>query len=347
MRRELRAALLAGVLLVAAIGAEAAAWTVTDTLGRTVRLTQVPQRIVLAGRATLLLVDAVYLFPGASSRIVAVGTTDQGLGDFFPFLDPAAGGKLRLANAAGPEQVAAAHPDLVILKSFMKEKLGDPLEAAGIPVLYLDLESPGTFSADVRTLGDLFQQPDRAASITQWYRSRVDAVTRAVASAQRPSALIIQYSARDGVSSFAIPPSSWIQTTMTEIAGATAAWKETGPGDGWKKAGIEQLSAWNPAYVFVVSYQQPASPLADQVRKAALLKGTILGFPSDFYSWDQADARWILGLEWLARTIHPDLFAGLDLRSEVFSFYEQLYGLDETTIRAQVLPRLAGALGER
>ena len=347
MRSVLRTAALVAVLFAAALGAGAASWTVTDTLGRSIRLGQVPQRIVLAGRATLLLVDAVYLFPGASRRVVAVGATDQGLGDFFPILDPGAAGKVRLANAAGPEQVAAAHPDLVILKSFMKEKLGDPLEAVGIPVLYLDLETPATFYADLKTLGDLFQQPERAAAVVQWYRSRVDAVTKAVASASRPSALIVQYSARDGVTSFTVPPSSWIQTTMTETAGATAAWKETGPGDGWKKAGIEQLSAWNPAYVFVVSYQQPASPLADQVRKAGLLKGTVLGFPSDFHSWDQADSRWILGLEWLARILHPDLLAGLDLRSEVLSFYGQLYGLDEATISAQVLPRLEGVLGGR
>jgi iron complex transport system substrate-binding protein len=345
MRRGVRAALLAGTFIAAlGAGAGAAPLILKDTLGRTVQLAQAPRRIVLAGRATLLLVDAVYLFPGASSRIVAVGATDQGLGDFFPFLDQFAGAKLRLANAAGPEQVAAARPDLVILKSFMKEKLGDPLESVGIPVLYLDLESPQTFYADVQTLGDLFQQPERAAYVIQWYRSRVDAVTRAVASAQRPSALIVQY---NGDSSFMVPPASWIQTTMTETAGASAAWKETGPGDGWKKAGLEQLSAWNPLYVFVVSYQKPASAIADQVRMAGILKGSILGFPSDFHSWDQADSRWILGLEWLARTIHPDLFAGLDLRSEVLSFYGQLYGLDETTIRTQVLPRLEGALGGR
>ena len=324
----------------ASAASAAAPYTVTDTLGRTLALTRIPERIVLAGRATLLLVDAVYLFPGAASRVVGVGATDQGLGDVFPILDPGAGGKNRFPNTVGAEQVAAARPDLVILKSYMKEKLGDPLESIGIPVLYLDLETPDAFYADMRTLGALFQQPDRAAYILDWYRSRVEAVTRAVAGAARPSALIVQYSAKDGGTSFTVPPSGWIQTIITGIAGGEVAWKDAGPGDGWKKIGIEQISAWNPRYVFVVSYQARAGSVADQLVKQGLLKGAVTGFPSDYCSWDQADSRWVLGLEWLAVTMHPDRFPDLDLRGEVLRFYGELYGLDAAVAQRDVLPRL-------
>lgn len=322
--------------------AAAAGYGVTDALGRTLTFDRVPDRIVLAGRATLLLVDAVYLFPGAGSRVIAVGATDQGLGDFFPVLDPGYAAKPRLPNSVGPETVAAARPDLVILKSYMKETLGDPLEAAGVPVLYLDLETPESFFADVTALGVLFRQPERAAWILSWYRSRVNEVSRAVAGAARPPALVVQFSERDGTASFTVPPTGWIQTTITETAGAQAAWKEAGPGDGWKKVGLEQLSAWNPAWVFVVSYRTPASEAAARIAKEGLLKGSIAGFPADFSSWDQADSRWILGLEWLAATMHPDRFAGFDMSAEVIRFYHELYGIDAGVIRDAVLPRLKG-----
>jgi iron complex transport system substrate-binding protein len=340
------AALAAGTVPAASAATGAAAdsgpYTVTDTLGRSLTFDNVPEHIVLAGRATLLLVDAVYLFPGAGSRVIGVGATDQGLGDFFPYLDPQAKSKKRLPNTVGPEEVAALRPDLVILKSYMKASLGDPLSAIGVRVLYLDLETPDRFYADVRTLGALFQQPERADHILDWYHGRIDAVTRAVAGAGRPSALIAQYNLRDG--SFTVPPTGWIQSTMTELAGATVAWKEAGPGDGWKKVGMEQLSAWNPGWVFVVSYQAPASAAATRIVKDGLLKGNVLGFPADFYSWDQADSRWILGLEWLAVTLHPDALHSLDMRAEVRSFYGDLYGVDAATVDAVVLPRL-GNLG--
>jgi iron complex transport system substrate-binding protein len=325
----------------------AAPYAVTDTLGRSLTFQKIPDRIVLAGRATLLLVDAVYLFPGASRRVVGVGVTDQGLGDFFPFLDPAFAAKTRFPNNVGPEPLAAARPDLVILKSYMKERLGDALEKIGIPVLYLDLESPGKFYEDVATLGSLFQQPDRARLLIDWYRTRVDAILGAVAGAPRPPVFIVQNSASGGEASLTIPPSGWIQTTMTEDAGGTAAWTAAGPGDGWKKVGLEQLSVWNPSFVFMVSYQEPAAAIAENMRKSRILKGTILAFPSDFHSWDQADSRWILGLEWLAATMHPDRVPELDMRSEAQAFYTQLYGIDPAIVAREIMPRLEGALAQK
>ena len=66
----------------------AAPYTVTDALGRTVSFDTVPSRIVIAGRGTLLLADAVYLFPGVRDRVVGAAVTNQGLGDVLPVLDP-------------------------------------------------------------------------------------------------------------------------------------------------------------------------------------------------------------------------------------------------------------------
>jgi iron complex transport system substrate-binding protein len=348
MRSRAMTMVLCGFLVVViAASATAAPYSVTDTLGRTVQFPDVPSRIVLAGRATLLVMDAVYLFPEASRRVIAVGVTDQGLGDFFPFLDKAAASKTRLPNTVGAEQVAALKPDLVILKSAMKEKLGDPLSAAGITVLYVDLETPESFAADVQRLGTVFQQPDRAATVARWYAQRVDAVKKAVAGSAQPATIIAQYNPRDAASAFTVPPSTWIQATVAELAGATAAWKSAGPGDAWKKIGVEQLAAWNPVWFFVVSYSTPAAPLAEQVQRAGLVPGRIVGFPADYSSWDQADSRWILGLEWLAKTLHPERLASLDLAAEVRAFYGDLYGVDAATVNAQVLPRLAGVLAGR
>jgi iron complex transport system substrate-binding protein len=105
---------------------------------------------------------------------------------------------------------------------------------------------------------------------------------------------------------------------------------------------LEQLSAWNPGWVFVVSYRTPAAQAAGRIMAEGLLKGAVRGFPADYSSWDQADSRWILGLEWLAATMHPDRFAGFDMSAEVIRFYHELYGIDAGVIRDAVLPRLKG-----
>lgn len=322
----------------------AGAYRVTDALGRTITFQKVPERIVLAGRAVVFTVNAAFLFPGASERIVGIGSTDQGLGDFYPFMDPHAGQKKRFDNSAGPEQLAGIRPDLVILKSFMKEKLGDALESIGIPVLYVDLETPAAFASDIRMLGDLFQDPARAAFVNGYYQARLDAVSKKAASAPKQTALVLQHSERDGAAAFSVPPVGWIQTFMVEAAGGEPVWKAAGIGAGWNKVSFEQVAAWQPRVALLISYQKPAVQIVESLRASGNWSARLAPFPADFYSWDQPDTRWILGLQWVARTLHPELFADLDLRKEVSSFYRELYGMDQAVIDREILPRLEGAL---
>ena len=322
-----------------------ASYTVTDTLGRILAFDDVPERIVIAGRGSLLLTDALYLFPGVASRILGVGGTDQGQGDFYPLLDPSYREKTRFTNNVGPEAIAAARPDLVLLKSYLKEGLGRALETVGIPVLYLDLESPERFYSDIGALGDLLQESERAQYLVDWYRTRAGAIELVVSAAARPAALVVSYSKTAGNASFTVPPAGWLQTEMVEKAGGAPVWKSVGVGNGWMKVNIEQLALWDPQYVLVVSYGTPATGVVKSLGAESIWKGKVLAFPADFYSWDQPDTRWILGLEWVAATLHPDLLQGFDLRREVTSFYMDLYGIDEATIAAEILPRLAEALG--
>jgi iron complex transport system substrate-binding protein len=341
------ALLLAALLAFAPSPAPAGAYKVTDCLGRTLTFRVIPERVVLAGRATLLIVDAVYLFADARSRVVGVGVTDQGLGDFFPFLDGQAGTKARFDNSAGPEQLAGLRPDLVILKSFMRERLGASLESLGIPVLYVDLESPEAFAADVRMLGDLFRDPARAAFVNGFYETRVAAIRRRVQGARPPATLVVQYSERDGAAAFGVPPAAWIQTRMVEIAGGSPVWKAAGVGSGWNKVGAEQAAAWKPEHLLVVSYARPGLQVVEELRGSGRWSAGLSAFPADFHSWDQADSRWILGLSWVAKRLHPDLFADLDLRAEVRAFYGELYGIDTATIESAIFPRIEGALAQR
>jgi iron complex transport system substrate-binding protein len=136
-----------------------------------------------------------------------------------------------------------------------------------------------------------------------------------------------------------------------EIAGGSPVWKELGASGGWTVVNLEQVAAWDPDQIYIIDYAGNASEVKHTLNDNPIWSslqagqnGQLFAFASDFYSWDQPDPRWILGLEWLATKIHPDLTPDIDIVQEVNAFYSQLYGMDQEKINADVLPRLSGDL---
>ena len=325
---------------------------ITDTTGHTAQLQNLPQRIVIAGKAVIMVQDAVYLFPESGERIVALENRNQSAFAFLPVVDDSISDIATLEANAGPEQIAAYHPDLVLMKSYLADQFAEPLQKLDISSLYLNLETPQTFYQDIEVLGQVFGNPARAQEILDFYHTRVQRVEESLASleeSQKPRVLLLEYSDQGGEIAFNAPPATWIQTTLVEMAGGTPIWTEANLGQGWTIVTFEQIAAWNPDQIFIIDYagqadQVVANLIADPLwnNLVAVQGGQIHAFAFDFYSWDQPDTRWILGLQWLATKIHPDLTQNLDILAEVEDFYSTLYRLDSSTIEAQVKPLLVG-----
>lgn len=310
------------------------------------------QRLVLGGKAVVMVADAVYLFPGMDRRVLAVAGADQGLGVFLSAMDPGFSAKPVLDKNAGAEAYASFKPDAVIMKSSMKKSLGPALDSLGIKQLYLNLETPEDYFADIRALGVFFGMEKRAAQLLEFYDAKLKLVETKVAAIKEANPRVLLVQAGSGAdSSWEVPPASWMQTKMVDIAGGQAVWKSANPGSGWARVNAEQVAAWNPEVVFVVDYRsdsgKAARAFASDSRLAgisAVAEGRVFGFPQDFYSWDQPDTRWILGLEWVASKLHPAAFTSLSLKNEAREFYSQLYGLDAQAFARFIEPRLSGAL---
>lgn len=326
--------------------------TVVDALGRTVELEAPPQRIVSAGRSGLTIVETLYLFPETQERLVALSVGQQNPGDFLSLVDPDFGSKTQIAPDSGPEQIAPLQPDVVVLRSFMADTLGAALEQVSIPVVYVDLETPEQYFRDLVTLGQLLGNEERAREIEAFYRERLDANEAGLQDldpADRPRVLLMQYSAQGGEVALEVPSVAWLQTLEVELAGGEPVWREAAQGGGWTVVNLEQIAAWNPDQIYVVSYGDDPAAVVEELRDnaqwqelAAVQAGQIHGFPGEFLSWDQPDPRWILGVTWLATKIHPDRFPDLDVNEEVVSFFVEMYGLDEATVAAEIVPRLRG-----
>ncbi len=332
--------------------AEPAGIRITDSLGRQVDLPAAPQRIAATGKAFIMVVDAIYMFPEAPERMTALGNFGQGGSNFIAMIDPDYAAKATLQQDAGAEQIAATRPDLVILKSTLAETVGPSLDTLKIPVVFVDFENPEQYERDLAILGEVFQNQERASQVIAYYQGKVAGVQAAVKDVEeKPSVLMLYYSDKDGVVAFNVPPLSWIQTQLVQLAGGEPAWADANPAKGWTKVTLEQIAAWDADQVFIISYTRnpsevkaelEADPQWQQLRAAR--EGHLYAFPADLYSWDQPDARWVLGLNWLAGRLHPQRFAGLDIKSEAAEFYATLYGLDGEFFEQKIVPTFKGDL---
>ncbi len=337
------------------LGAEAAketstAYTVTDSLGREVSFQEIPSRMVLTGKAVIMLVDALYLFPDVGDRVVAVGVTDQGLGDFFTVLDPEADQKIRLGKTAGPEEILARSPDCVLLKSYLRDSLGKPLETAGVPVIYLDLETPQQYERDLRILGDLLQQPDRANEVITLFQDRTENLRQVVSCIAHPYSLLLNVSSQGGDTIFSVPPKGWIQGDQVELAGGIPVWYDEALSPGWNKVNFEQIASWNPQSIVLLSYRGSTAETAEKLKTDPLWKdiqavkdGRIFSMPADFYSWGQPDSRWILGAEWIATAYRGGDLGGSFMKN-IYSFFGDFYGMSREKVYTDILPLLPDPL---
>jgi iron complex transport system substrate-binding protein len=358
MKQALMAAILLAGLLLGACGGtpveaptrEQAAITVVDARGRTIQFPEPPQRIVVAGKSSLTIINTLYLFPEARDRVVGLVVGRQKPGDFLAFVDPTFDQKAVLEVDAGPEQIAPLKPDVVVLRSSMAEQLGGPLDEVGIPVVYVDLETPEHYFRDLATLGQLLDSGARAEEIRSFYQSRLDSVQDALAgSTGKPRTLVVQHSGQGGEVALNVPSASWIQTTGAKLAGGTPVWEEAALGGGWTVVNFEQIAAWDPDKIFVIDYKTDSAQVVDilvtnpqwQALKA-VKEGQIYGFGADIFSWDQPDPRWILGVVWLAAKTHPERFAEIDMVQEATSFFGEMYGMDAAAIEEHVVPALKG-----
>lgn len=326
--------------------------SVVDALGRTVVLPEPPRRIVTNGKALFMIADAIYMFPEAAERVVGLGNASQGTGNFIKMIDPDYESKAALQQDASVEQVAALQPDLIILKSYLAETVGKPLEEVNIPVVYVDFETPEQYIRDLAILGAIFQNEARAQQLIGFFNEKLSTIETALKGVtEKPSVLMLYYSDKDGVVAFNVPPMNWIQTQMVELAGGEPTWASANPAGGWAKVTLEQVAAWDADQIYVIAYSKSAAEVVAELKNdpqwqamRATREGHLYAFAGDLFSWDQPDPRWILGLSWLATRIHPEIFPEMDITAVAREFYQVLYGLDIEFFEENILPTFKGDL---
>ncbi|MDO9547109.1 MAG: ABC transporter substrate-binding protein [Pelolinea sp.] len=321
-------------------------FSVQDALGRTVEFSEFPERIVIAGKQTPTIANFFYLFSSRSDRLIAIENRAQSVDKFLSLIDTEYESKLILEKGAGVEQISPLDPDLVFLKTSMKEEIGIGLEEAGIRVVYVSFEDEENIFNDIRVFGKVLDSEDRAEElISEYQRIYSDINNKLLATSRTKNVLLVQATDSENGYTFKVPSISWLQTKMVEDLNATPVWTSASLSGGWTEVNIEQILTWDPDVVLVINYQGKSLEITNKLKENPIWEQfiaekeiTLEPFPYDYSSWDQPDTRWILGYAWIAGKLYPDEVTSTDMLDLAGNFYKFFYGMDDSFFLNEIKP---------
>jgi len=115
-----------------------------------------------------------------------------------------------------------------------------------------------------------------------------------------------------------------------EIAGADYA-AENVTGAGVQTISIEKIIKWNPDFIFLGRVNNTSNVMDDPKWKniKAVQNGNVYLSPAGVSWWDYG-SEGVLFMEFVAKTIHPELFQDLDMIKEIKEYYSKFYRYDLT-----------------
>ena len=294
-----------------------------DQAGREVSLAAPAERIV----------SAYYL---SSSLLIALGVQDKVVGiemkaDTREIYKRAAPEFLSLpaigsGKGVNVEEIAALTPDLVILPIKLQESAAQ-FDTLGIPCLVIDPETMDGFLEAMSLIGAAVGAEDRAAELAGYHKSVMEDVGARCAQAEEKPTVYLA-----GSDFLSTAGGGMYQNDLIETAGGVNAAAAL-EGGSWSEVTPEQLVAWNPDKIYMVSYAGYTREeiLADSRYQAlSAMENEGLDFqvfPSLIEPWDYPTPSSVLGIYWLAAQLHPELVSADEYVTAAEEFYEKYFGI--------------------
>jgi iron complex transport system substrate-binding protein len=262
--------------------------TITDELGRSVKVPAHPERIVS-------------LAPSITEVLFALGAGDRvaGVTSYCDY-PPEAREKPPVGDTLKPsvEKIVALKADLVIVSTASQiEAAFRKMDELGIPVFVTNPRSVDGVLASINTLGELIDAGDRAKQLSAELRGRIAAVETRVANVNRPSVLVLL-----GTEPLITVGAGSFVTDLINRAGARSISSDDN-GD-YPQYSIETVIAKQPEIILLQSGGTELTPR---------LRQTPAGRSNRVYHIDddlllRPGPRIIDGLEQLAVKVHPEIF---------------------------------------
>ncbi|OPX86450.1 MAG: corrinoid ABC transporter substrate-binding protein [Pelotomaculum sp. PtaB.Bin104] len=311
---------------------------VTDCVGRSIDVPDQPQSIAtldpFAGQAVIMY--------GAGDRMTAtVGGVkrDLLLQRVCPSL--AAAAVVKEEGSVNAEAVMAMGIDLMFIKSdlYYSNIEREKLDALGIPYLVIEYSSIESQRAAFAVIGEALGQTEKAEVMEDYYQGVVEKVSQRVSEIPQPARPSLYHSTSEALRTDTEGSlgAEWVGFTGVKNVslGGELVFNEKN-----YYTTLEQIFVWDPDVIICNE-----SGVADYMLNSkkwqglrAVQEGRVYQVPIGASRWGHdSSVETPLAILWLAKTLYPDSFADVDLRSEMDWFYKTFYQYDLTGAEADLI----------
>ncbi len=221
----------------------------------------------------------------------------------------------------------------------------EKMEAAGIAVVVTQLEDNDLSTVEdfvalqkqeVLLFGEVLgdEAYAKAQKWCDYFDEQVDFVTSRVATlseGQYPSVYYVR-----GPEALSIHGGNSYTARLVEMAGGDLVSKNDNVG--LYTTTMESVVQWNPEYIFMGRVNNIELITEDPAWSSikAVQDGNIYVNPKGVMVWDYSSEGFLL-MDFVAKTLHPDLFADMDVIEQIKEYYSEFYGYDLTTDQATLI----------
>ena len=286
---------LTALLILGLCVAPAAALSVVDQTGRTLALPGPPRRIVS-------------LVPSVTEVLYAIGAqgTLVGVTDFCDY-PPEARRKPHVGDMLSPnlETLVTLKPDLVVAtRSGNREETFDQLKRLGIPIYLVDPVTVDDVLRLVSDLGDLTGHRERAVLVDRDLERRIAAVQDRVKGRPQPRVLYVLWP-----EPLVVPGRGALVSELIALAGGASVTADQG--QGYPRMSLEAAVGRAPEVIVLARHgSRIGSAGREQWLRLESMPAIRSGrlYIADGDLMHRYGPRLVVGLEKLARMIHPEAF---------------------------------------